>query len=118
MEPAVFFDGRSNRRRLVTLIFGERLEIADAATPDGAPLASWPYDALRRVDGPENALRLACTTAPPLARLELRDARAQADILRLSPALDGPGSTAGVAAWWIAAASLAAVAAIFAMVWF
>ena len=118
MEPAVFFDGRSNRRRLVTLNFGERLDIVDAAIPDAAPLASWPYDGLRRMDGPENALRLACTTAPPLARLELRDLEAQANILRRCPALHGPGSMASVPAWRIAAASFAAAAAILAMIWF
>src|SRR5437588_11422660 len=60
MEPAVFFDGRSSRRHLVTLAFTDRLEIADAAAPDGAPLAAWPYEAVRRVDGPDGALRLAC----------------------------------------------------------
>src|SRR5712692_8667987 len=110
MEPAVFFDGKSSRRRLVTLAFTDRLEIADSTAPDDTPLASWPYDAVRRVDGPEAALRLACTAAPPLARLELRDAAARAEVLRLCQALDGPGSAAPVSVWRIAAASLAAAA--------
>src|SRR5205823_6084116 len=74
MEPAIFFDGHSNRRHSVSLTFGDRLEIAERDAPEAAPLASWPYDAVRRVDGPVGVLRLTCTKAAPLARLELRDA--------------------------------------------
>jgi predicted Zn-dependent protease len=117
MEPAVFFDGRSSRRRGVTLTFADCLEIADPNDSDGTSLASWPYDAVRRVDGPEDVLRLACMSAPPLARLELRDPTARASVLRLCRALDG-GSAASVSVWRIAVASLAAAAAILAMVWF
>jgi predicted Zn-dependent protease len=117
MEPAVFFDGQSSRRHAVTLAFRDRLEIAEPGAADGLPLASWPYDAVRRVDGPEGTLRLACTAAPPLARLELRDA-ARTEILHLCRGLDGPGSTATVAVWRIAAASLAAATVIVAMAWF
>jgi predicted Zn-dependent protease len=118
MEPAVFFDGRSSRRRGVILTFADCLEIADPNASDGTSLASWPYDAVGRVDGPEDVLRLACTSAPSLARLELRDPTARANVLRLCRALDGPGSAAAVSVWRIAAASLAAAAAILAMVWF
>jgi hypothetical protein len=96
MDPAVFFDGQSSRRHIVTLAFADRLEIAAADEPGGTTLACWPYEAMRRANGPAGALRLACTTAPPLARLELRDASAQADILRLCHALDGPGSAAAI----------------------
>ena len=118
MEGAVFFDGLSSRRRVVRLSFSDRLEIVAVEAPDGAPLAAWPYDAVRRVDGPANALRVSCTTAPPLARLELRDPTARADILRLCPALDGPGGAGTVSVWRIALASLATGIAIIAMAWF
>jgi Zn-dependent protease with chaperone function len=118
MEPAVFFDGRSSRRRIVALAFNDRLEIADSTAPDGPPLAVWPYDAMRRVDSPEGALRLACTMAAPLARLELRDLAERDNILRLCGSLDGPGSTAPIAVRRIVAASIAAAAAIIAMAWF
>jgi predicted Zn-dependent protease len=118
MEPAVFFDGQSSHRHAVTLAFRDRLEIAQSLAADGTPLASWPYDAVRRVDGPEGTFRLACTAAPPLARLELREAAARAEIFRLCRALDGPGGAAPVAVWRIAAASLAAAAAIIGMAWF
>ena len=118
MEGAVFFDGRSSRRRNVTLTLADCLVIADSEASSDTPLAFWPYDTVRRVDGPEDVLRLACTAAPPLARIELRDAAARANMLRLCPALDGPGGAAIVSAWRIAAASLAAAAAILGMVWF
>jgi predicted Zn-dependent protease len=118
MEPAVFFDGRSSRRHIVALVFNDRLEIADPAAPDGPPLAVWPYDAMRRVDSPEGALRLACTLAPQLSRLELRDPAEQANIRRLCRSLDGPGSAASISVRRIVAASIAAAAAIIAIVWF
>jgi Zn-dependent protease with chaperone function len=118
VEGAVFFDGLSSRRRVVSLSFTDRLEIVGIETPDGAPLASWPYDAVRRVDAPANALRVSCTTGPSLARLEVRDPSSRSDILRLCPALDGPGAAGTVSVWRIAVASLAAGVAIIAMAWF
>ena len=118
METAVFFDGRSSRRYIVALAFNDRLEIADTAAPEGPPLAVWPYDAMRRVDSPEGALRLACRMAPPLARLELRDPAERANILRLCGSLDGPGSAAPISVGRIVGASIAAAAAIITMAWF
>ena len=118
MEPGVFFDGRSSRRHLVTLAFTDRLEIVDLGSPDGAILASWSYDAVRRVDGPDGVLRLACTVAPTLARLELRGEAERGTVLRLCRALDGPGGAAPLPVWRIVAASLAAAAAIIGMAWF
>ena len=118
MEPSVFFDGRSNHKHVVNLAFTDRLEIVASGAPDGALLARWPYDAVRRVDGPDGVLRLACTAAPPLARLELRDAAEKVNVLRLCRTLDGPGSAASVPVWRIVAASLAAAAAIIGMAWF
>ena len=118
MEPAVFFDGRSSRRHIVALAFTDRLEIADPTEPNGPLFAVWPYDAIRRVDSPEGALRLACATEPPLARLELRDPAERANVLRLCRPLDGPGSSAGsISVGRIVAASIAAGAAIIGMVW-
>jgi Zn-dependent protease with chaperone function len=118
VEAAVFFDGLSSRRHVVRLSFADRLEIITVEAPDTALLASWPYDAVRRVDGPASALRVSCTTAPPLARLELRDPSARANILRLCPALDGPGGAGTVSVWRIAVASLAAGVTIIAIAWF
>lgn len=121
--PAIFFDGRSSRRHLVALVVTDRLEIAEsssnAAVPAAAPaLDRWPYDTVRRVDGPDGVLRLTSTTAPPLARLEIRDPGLQAQVLQRCGALDGPGSFGAVSIWRIAAASLAAGIMIIAMAWF
>lgn len=118
MEPAIFYDGQSNRRHLVALTFIDRLEIAECDAPPGVTLALWPFDKVRRADGPEGRLRLSCATAPPLARLELRDPAQRAEILRRCPALDGSGSATPLPPWRIVAASLAAAAAIVGMVWF
>lgn len=117
MEPAVFFDGQSSRRYVVTLAFSDRLDIADPA-PMSSPLAHWPYDTVRRVDGPGGMLRLASTSAPPLARLEIRDLALQTEILLRCAALDGPGSAGAISIGRIAIASLAAGIAIIAMAWF
>lgn len=118
MAPAVFFDGETNRRRIVALRFGDALEILDRDASDRSPLASWPYGSVRRVDGPAGVVRLTSAAAPPLARLELRDAVQQAAILRRCPSLGGPGSFGPVPTWRIVAASLAAAVAIAGMVWF
>ena len=113
-QPAVFFDGQTNRRRLVDLRFSSSLEIVE----DTAPLAIWPYANMRRVDAPAGVMRLWCTDAPPLARLELRDPMAQRSVERLCLALTGPGGAQPISVLRIAAWSLAAAAVIVAMIWF
>lgn len=118
MERATFYDGQSNRRHAVALTFTDRLEIAESDAPPGVILALWPYDKVRRADGPDGTLRLSCTTAPPLARLELRYPAERAEILRRCRALDGSGSATPLPPWRIVAASLAAAAAIVGMAWF
>ena len=62
---AVYRDGTSSRKRAVTLRFAEQLQIIE----DGTVAAAWPYDDIRRVDGPHR-LRVSCVSALPLARLE------------------------------------------------
>jgi Zn-dependent protease with chaperone function len=111
---AVFFDGASSTRYAVTLRFSDRLEISSGE----ARLARWSYDGIRRLDGPPGVWRLWSAEAPPLARLEVRDAAGQAAIARLCGALDGEGSVRPVALWRIAAWSMGAVAAIVGMIWF
>jgi len=112
-SAAVFFDGAVSKRRVVSLAFGEALEISE----DGARLASWRYDEIRRVSAEDGVLRLHATDAPPLARLELRDPEAQARIAQLCGNLGQPiardVSTKAVVFW-----SLAAVASILALVFF
>jgi len=69
LPPAVFFDGASSRRRLVTLALSDRLEILQ----DDRTLAAWPFADIRRADGAPGLLRLGCVSAPALARLEVPD---------------------------------------------
>ncbi|MFZ5693596.1 MAG: M48 family metallopeptidase [Pseudomonadota bacterium] len=98
----VFYDGTSNRKRSVTLRFGDALEIVE----DGAVIATWPYADVRRADG-RKGLRLLCTSALPLARLEIADPEAAAAISVRLPQLDagrGPAQTGRIVAWSLAAA--------------
>jgi Zn-dependent protease with chaperone function len=66
---AVFFDGNSSRRRTVSLVLGEALEIRE----DGTASVFWAYDGVRQADSPSGMLRVNCLSAPPLARLDIRD---------------------------------------------
>lgn len=112
-DETIFFDGRSSKKRRVTLAFSETLEIAE----DGATVAVWAYDDIRRVDAPDGALRLTAASAPELARLELRDARLSAEIRARCRFLSGHESrraaTRPIILW-----SLAATTAIVGMIWF
>ena len=110
---AIYFDGVSSRRRTVTLTLSERLEIAE----DKQAPAAWDYGDIRRVDSPAGVLRLGSVTAPPLARLEIRDAALAADlVLRCARIDDNATGRRGIAA--IVGWSLAAAASIVAVVLF
>src|SRR5450755_3692358 len=81
---AVYFDGKSSRRRLVTLAFRDQLELHEP--PEMA--TKWSYDDIRRVDSPSHTLRVSCLTAPALARLEIRDAAVAAELAARCTRLD------------------------------
>ena len=110
---AVYFDGTSSRRHLVTLALKDRLELDEA----GEPTVAWPYDDIRRADGPPGMLRLRCVTAPALARLEIRDAALAAELVarctRLGEQAPGRHGVGAIIGW-----SLAAAASIIAVVLF
>jgi Zn-dependent protease with chaperone function len=101
---AIYFDGKSSRRRLVTLAFKDRLELREA--PD--EVTEWNYADIRRADSPTGTLRLACLTAPALARLEIRDAAVAAELVsrcdRLDVNVPGRHGVAAIVGWSIAAA--------------
>ncbi|MGX1346717.1 Zn-dependent protease with chaperone function [Bradyrhizobium elkanii] len=101
---AVFFDGLSNRRRIVALRLSDALEIRE----DGALLARWAFHDIRRADSPSGLLRLSCLTAPPLARLDIRDTGLIAALIARCDTLEeGLPNRRGVAAivgWSLAAA--------------
>ena len=101
---AIYFDGKSSRRRLVTLAFNDRLELHEA--PEQA--TEWNYADIRRADGPAGTLRVTCLTAPALARLEIRDAAVAAELVSRCTHLDdnipGRHGVAAIVGWSVAAA--------------
>lgn len=65
-----YFDGRSEKPRLVSLNFAASLEIID----DGVLLDLWPFAEIRGAKTASGALRLRALSAPSEARLEIHDA--------------------------------------------
>jgi Zn-dependent protease with chaperone function len=110
---AVFFDGASNRKRWVKLRFATGLDIVE----DSAVIATWPYDAVRRMDGPQALLRLGYASAPPLARLEIANPEMAEAVTRHCPSLDigrrGPAHTGRIVLWSIAAVCSILLVAIY-----
>jgi len=103
-KPTIFFDGVSSRRRQVALALGDALEIAE----EGGTPVRWAWDDIRRADSPARVLRLACTTAPSLARLEIRDAALAADVtarcMRLDEHQTSRRGVVKIVGWSVAAA--------------
>jgi Zn-dependent protease with chaperone function len=108
---AVYFDGRSNRKHGVTLRLAANLEIVEG----GALVDTWPFDAVRRADGPPEWLRLSCLAALPLARVEITDPAMQQVVAVRCRSLNAGRESH---TWRIAGWSLAAVGSIFALVFF
>src|SRR3981189_347990 len=110
---AIYFDGTSSRRRLVTLEFSDGLEIREYEHT----LAAWSYADVRLADSPSGTLRVTCLTAPGLARLEIRDAAVAAELTTRCAQLDenipGRHGIARIVGW-----SLAATISIVAVVLF
>src|SRR6266481_1506631 len=110
---AIDFDWNSSRRRLVTLVFHDRLAISEYEHT----LAAWSYADVRLADSPSGTLRVTCLTAPELARLEIRDAAVGAELTarcaRLDENIPGRHGIARIVGW-----SLAATVSIVAVVLF
>lgn len=110
---SIFYDGTSSRRHSVQLALNERLEISE----NGVTIATWPFADIRRADTAMGILRLACVSAPSLARLEVRDSALGAILISRCPRLnDNAPSRRGVAD--IVGWSLAATISIVAVIWF
>ncbi|MBR0779408.1 M48 family metallopeptidase [Bradyrhizobium diazoefficiens] len=108
-RPAIFFDGVSSRKRQVTLRLGDALEIAELSEAQaGWTVTRWAYADIRRADSPTGILRLTSNSAPPLARLEIRDAAFAAEIATRCSRLDEHRTTrrgiARIVGWSVAAA--------------
>lgn len=103
-RATIFFDGVSSRRRQVALTLGDALEILE----EGGTPVRWVYADIRRADSPAGVLRLASTSAPPLARLEIRDAALAAQVMARCTHLDAHQATgrgvAKIVGWSVAAA--------------
>jgi hypothetical protein len=69
---AIYFDGKSNQRRAVTLHLADRLEIRDGDTA----LAAWAYGDIRRADGPTGMLRLSAWSRAAQTWMRTRPAAA------------------------------------------
>ena len=82
-----------------------------------ARVESWPYDQIRRADGPPETLRLRCATALPLARLEVSDAATQEAIVARCKSLY-VGHASSTQTWRIVFWSLAAVCSILGLAFF
>ncbi|WP_375143614.1 M48 family metallopeptidase [Bradyrhizobium sp. CCGUVB14] len=107
-QQAIFFDGRSSRRRQVMLTLADALEIVEPGDGEtGRTATRWAFDEIRRADSPAGILRLTATSAPPLARLEIRDAAFGADLVARCPRLDEHQTTgrgvAKIVGWSLAA---------------
>lgn len=99
----VYFDGATSRRHVATLAFADALEIS----VDGETKARWPYAEIRRADAAPGTLRVACQSAPPLARLEIRDPSLAAELASRAANLDehhlGRRGVAKIVGWSLAA---------------
>jgi len=111
---AVFFDGKTNAKHIVTIRLAEALEILE----DGVFIAAWSYADIRRADGPADVLRLSNIAAAPLARLEIRDEAAQAEVRILCALLEGDPTLGSESKKRILFWSLAATVSIGLIVWY
>ncbi len=108
---AIFYDGKSNARRVVNVYLGAALNI----TEDRRLLASWPLADIRRHDAGDGLMRLGLSTNP-LSMLEVDDPALQHRISADCPQLYGSGSIGSVSNLHIVAWSLAAVFSIVVMI--
>lgn len=113
---AIFYDGLKARRHpAVVALEADSLTVTDGA---GGVLARWLYVELRQQDAPAGCLRLAATTAPELARLDVADAALANEILRRTPQIQSAvrasrTGKASVVFWSIAAAVSLVLTAVY-----
>lgn len=113
----VYFDGASNRRRVVALTLSDALEIRQSSDQGSELLTRWAYHDIRRADSPAGLLRLSAVSAPALARLEIRDT-ALADQLvarcdQLEVGLPNRKGVAAIIGWSLAAAASIVLVVLF-----
>jgi Zn-dependent protease with chaperone function len=109
----IYFDGTSSRRHAATLGIADALDIV----VDGESKARWGFADIRRADSAPGTLRLSCLTAPPLARLEIRDPAVAAELTARSINLDehqlGRRGVVRIIGWSFAAAASIVLVVLF-----
>ena len=110
----VYFDGRTNARRRVSLRLSDALQIFES----DSFVTAWSYADIRRVQGPQDVLRIRSIAAAAGARCEIRSAEFAAALLARSPLIDGESQEAHSATWRIVGWSLAAAASLAGIVWY
>jgi Zn-dependent protease with chaperone function len=80
-----FFDGGEGPTN-ATLRFAAALEILVG----GRCVAAWPYAEIHRLEGPQDAFRIGCRSAPSASRLEIRDDIVKHEILARAGLKDIP----------------------------
>ncbi|WP_407156365.1 M48 family metallopeptidase [Bradyrhizobium sp. STM 3557] len=112
--PAIYFDGISNRRQVVSIALVNQLVMRSDDN-----FVSWAYSDIRRVDSPTGTLRVSCRSAPPLARLEIRDPALAAELVARCAGIDenqlNGGAIARIVAWSVAAAASIVAVVLFAI---
>ncbi len=100
---------------MVSLVFGDALEIRE----DGIAPVLWAYDDIRQADGPPGMLRVNCLSAPPLARLEIRDNAMSAALVarcaRLHEDRLDSRATVKIVGWSLAAVTSIVLVVLFAI---
>ena len=112
--PAIYFDGVSNRRQVVSIALVNQLVMRSDDN-----YVSWAYSDIRRVDSPVGILRVSCRSAPPLARLEIRDPPLAAELVARCAEIDqnqlNGSAIARIVAWSVAAAASIVAVILFAI---
>ncbi len=110
--PAACFDGRTARRRPVSLA----VDGADLLAVEGSEtVLRWPLDAVRREEAPHDRLTIG-GVGDDLARIEIEDEAVAAEVARLCPRLSDKREGDRTPVWRILGWSLAATASIVATV--
>ncbi|MGD9924804.1 MAG: M48 family metallopeptidase, partial [Pseudorhodoplanes sp.] len=90
--PAVYFDGVTAARQIVTLACTP--SGLDLSRPDGTVIAQWPYDRLQHLNAPAQVIRIGLRSSDKLARLEIHDPSLADAIDRACPDIDRTDATA------------------------
>jgi Zn-dependent protease with chaperone function len=112
-DAIIYFDGSSSRRHAATLGFADALEISVG----GESKARWAFADIRRADSAPGTLRLSCLSAPPLARLEIRDPAVAAELTARAVHLDdhqlGRRGVIRIVGWSLGAAASIVLVVLF-----